>query len=135
MEEYMGDVKTIDILLIKPDFIPEKVKIKADLETIEAIVGGDFQEYMPFADEVAIVCLGKRINPDVPLNRAIYDEAGKLMDIIAGDFFICKAPIGLGEYESLSIEELDYYLEMFKEKERFVKSQSGYQVEKLYHFT
>ena len=50
------------------------IEIDDTLEAMQAIVGGDIEEYMPFEDEVAIVCHeeGKLIG--LPPNRAIYAE-------------------------------------------------------------
>jgi hypothetical protein len=55
----------------------------------------------------------------MPLNRAVKDENGEVMDIIAGKFFIC----GLGEEDFASIpQELqDKYLKMFEKPETFLK--------------
>ena len=50
------------------------IEIDDTLEAMQAMVGGDIEEYMPFEDEVAIVCHeeGKLIG--LPPNRAIYAE-------------------------------------------------------------
>ena len=53
------------------------------------------------------------------LNRGIYGEDGKLMDIIAGPFFICDCS---GEnFGSLSQEQLERYEKLYKKPERFYK--------------
>ena len=50
------------------------IEIDDTLEAMQAVVGGNIEEYMPFEDEVAIVCHeeGKLIG--LPPNRAIYAE-------------------------------------------------------------
>ena len=62
----------ISVLLVEPDRYPRMIEIDDTLEAMQAVVGGDIEEYMPFEDEVAIVCHeeGKLIG--LPPNRAVY---------------------------------------------------------------
>ena len=64
----------ISVLLVEPDRYPRMIEIDDTLEAMQAVVGGNIEEYMPFEDEVAIVCHeeGKLIG--LPPNRAIYAE-------------------------------------------------------------
>ena len=64
----------ISVLLVEPDRYPRMIEIDDTLEAMQAVVGGDIEEYMPFEDEVAIVCHeeGKLIG--LPPNRAVYAE-------------------------------------------------------------
>lgn len=64
----------ISVLLVEPNKYPKMIEIDDTLEAMQAVVGGDIEEYMPFEDEVAIVCHeeGKLIG--LPPNRAIYAE-------------------------------------------------------------
>lgn len=64
----------VSVLLVEPNKYPKMIEIDDTLEAMQAIVGGDIEEYMPFEDEVAIVCHeeGKLIG--LPPNRAIYAE-------------------------------------------------------------
>ena len=64
----------ISVLLVEPDRYPRMIEIDDTLEAMQAVVGGDIEEYMPFEDEVAIVCNeeGKLIG--LPPNRAVYAE-------------------------------------------------------------
>ncbi len=55
----------------------------------------------------------------LPLNRAIYDDDGKIIDIIAGTAFICDCS---GEnFGSLSDKKLKKYTEKFKLPENFYR--------------
>ena len=85
---------------------------------MQATVGGPIEEYMPFDDDVAIVCNeeGKILGED--LNRAIYDNDGRILDIIAGKFFICYAPLESEKFLSLPDDMLKKYQEKFKYPER-----------------
>lgn len=64
----------ISVLLVEPNKYPKMIEIDDTLEAMQEVVGGDIEEYMPFEDEVAIVCNeeGKLIG--LPPNRAIYAE-------------------------------------------------------------
>ena len=64
----------ISILLVEPNKYPKMIEIDDTLEAMQTVVGGDIEEYMPFEDEVAIVCHeeGKLIG--LPPNRAVYAE-------------------------------------------------------------
>ena len=64
----------LSVLLVEPNKYPKMIEIDDTLEAMQAMVGGDIEEYMPFEDEVAIVCHeeGKLIG--LPPNRAIYAE-------------------------------------------------------------
>ena len=64
----------ISVLRVEPDRYPRMIEIDDTLEAMQAVVGVNIEEYMPFEDEVAIVCHeeGKLIG--LPLNRAINAE-------------------------------------------------------------
>lgn len=64
----------ISVLLVEPNKYPKMIEIDDTLEAMQVVVGGNIEEYMPFEDEVAIVCHeeGKLIG--LPPNRAIYAE-------------------------------------------------------------
>ena len=47
----------------------------------------------PRYDDVAIVCNEEGKLMRLPPSRAITDEDGRVMDVIAGLFFICYAPL------------------------------------------
>lgn len=70
-----GDkAETISVLLIQPGKYPKTVAIEDSLEAMQALVGGDIEEYMPFDDEVAIICNEEGKVNGLPLNRAVYAE-------------------------------------------------------------
>ena len=64
----------ISVLLVEPNKYPKMIEIDDTLEAMQEVVGGDIEEYMPFEDEVAIICNeeGKLIG--LPPNRAVYAE-------------------------------------------------------------
>ncbi len=64
----------ITVLLVEPGKYPREVKIENTLETMQEIVGGYIEKYMPFDDEVAIICNEEGKMNGAELNRAIYSE-------------------------------------------------------------
>jgi hypothetical protein len=70
----LDEVETISVLLVRAGRYPKLVEIENNLEAMQALVGGDIEEYMPFSDEVAIVCNEEGKVCGLPLNRAVYNE-------------------------------------------------------------
>ncbi len=54
-----------------------------------------------------------------PLNRAIYNEDGTIMDIMAGTFFICDC--SKPSFGSLSEEQQQRFVNQFKYPEQFCR--------------
>jgi len=64
----------ISVILVEPNKYPKMIEIEDSLEAMQKIVGGDIEEYMPFEDEVAIICNDEgKMNGMLP-NRAVYAE-------------------------------------------------------------
>ena len=64
----------ISVLLVEPNKYPKMIEIDDTLEAMQVVVGGDIEEYMPFEDEVAIICNEEgKVNGLTP-NRAVYGE-------------------------------------------------------------
>ena len=81
----------------KPAVIAE---IGRSLKDLQAAVGGTVEQYSPFEDPVSLLCNEEGKILGLPLNRAIYDEGGGVLDIIAGPCFICGH--GTENFDSLS---------------------------------
>ena len=118
----MAEVNKMKILLIRPMEVPKQMEVEDSLEEMQRLVGGYIQEIMPFEDDVALVCNDEGKFMGLPLNRTIRDERGNLADIIAGDFFLCRAPVESENFESLSEEQVKKYEKRFHNPERFLKS-------------
>ena len=122
--------KVLRIIVCRPDEYAEVVEIEDSLEAMQKTVGGLIEEYMPWEDEVAIICNEEGKMNGLPLNRGITDENGHLQDIIAGDFFICYAPIESERFLSMPPELEEKYLEKFKLPEMFFRTKDGIRAEK-----
>ena len=121
----MSDKNTISVLLVQPDKYPKMVEIEDSLEAMQTVVGGDIEEYMPFEDEVALICNEEGKISGLPLNRAIYDEDHRIVEVIAGTFFIANAPFTSDSFESLPKDLAEKYKEKFKYPERFFHTDDG----------
>lgn len=64
----------ITVLYVQVGKPPATVSIDNSLEAMQQLVGGYIQEYMPFDDEVALVCNEEGKISGLPLNRAVYHE-------------------------------------------------------------
>ena len=102
------------VIVCKPDEYAEVVEIEDSLESMQNMVGGLIEEYMPWDDEVAIICNEEGKMNGLPFNRAIRDENGGIQDVIAGDFFICYAPIESERFLSMPPELEEKYLKKFE---------------------
>ena len=115
----------ISVLLIEPNKYPKMIEIEDTLEAMQSIVGGDIEEYMPFDDEVAIICNEEGKFNGMQPNRAVYADDKEMMDIIFGTFFVCYAPIESENFQSLPPELAKKYEDKFKNPEHFYRQRDG----------
>jgi hypothetical protein len=108
------------VLVVEPMKAPYEKEIGSDLKSMQAVVGGFIQAVYPFEDEeLAMICNeeGKLIG--LPFNRALRDEDGAIYDIIAGTFFLCRAPADSERFASLTEEQVKFGKERFGRLELF----------------
>lgn len=113
----MSEMMTV--VLLEPHKKARIIEFEHTLESMQNLVGGYIEAVYPFEDEVAIICNDEGKINGMPYNRAIREEdTNEIMDIVAGPFFVC----GLTEdnFGSLSEEQQQKYLNMFRYPERFV---------------
>lgn len=108
----------IKVLLFRPGEYARTVEIDDTLEGMQEAVGGWIEEYMPFEDDVAIVCNEEGKLQGLEFNRAIFNDEGQLLDVIAGDFFIAYAPPESEKYLSITPELEKKYKEKYGKPER-----------------
>lgn len=116
----------LSVLLVEPGKYPQMIEMEDSLEAMQRIVGGDIEEFMPYVDEVAIICNEEGKMNGLPPNRAIYfepegAESREMVDIIFGTFFICYAPAESEKFLSLPKELAQKYEAKFKLPERFFR--------------
>ena len=108
----------MEVLLVEPGKEARIAEIGDGLKSLQAAVGGWIEAVYPFDDPVALVCNDEGKIMQMPLNRALRDDAGKIYDAVAGPFFIC----GLGEDDFCSLPKdlQDKYMEKFRWPEKFL---------------
>lgn len=106
------------VVMLEPNKVAYEKEIGNDLDSMQAEVGGYVEIIYPFEDEDIGLVLNEegKIN-GLPLNRAIYDKGGEIIDIIAGNAFICNC--SEDELQSLSPELMDKYLKKFEQPQAF----------------
>ena len=109
------------ILVIEPMKEPYVKEIDGKLETMQSIVGGLIQAIYPFDHpEIALICNEEGKLNRLPLNRALFDKDGNIVDIIAGTFFLCSAPSDSENFESLTVEQIEKYQKRFEALEVYI---------------
>ena len=118
-------MEKIRVVYVEPGKEARAIETRDDLNEMQALVGGHIEEYMPFDDEVALICNEEGKITGLPLNRGIENENGQLIEIIAGPFFIAYAPLESEEFLSLPSDLEEKYKEKFRRPERFFKTPAG----------
>ena len=127
----MNDDNKIEVILVQPMREAQVIEIDNDLASMQEVVDGYIEEYMPFEDDAAIVCNEEGKMMGLVPNRAIYDQDGHMQEVICGSFFICHAPIDSEEFESLPEDMKKKYMEKFKAPDRFFMTAEGIKAVKL----
>ena len=89
------------VIMLRPKEKACVVEIDDNLASYQKVVGGYIEVVAPYSDGVVFVCNEEGKLKGLPLNRAIRDEDGNVLDIIAGTAFLCD---GSGE-ELKELEE------------------------------
>ena len=110
---------TINVLVVEPMKEPYTKEIDNGYKAMQKEVDGIIQVVYPYDDLVGLVCNDEGKINGLPLNRAIYSDDGKMIDIIAGNFLV----VGLeGEnFASLDADLMKKYSDKFKNPEQFFR--------------
>ena len=110
----------MQIVVVEPKKKPMVQDISPDLKSMQRIVGGSIQAICPFEEPVVLIANeeGKLLN--LPLNRALRDDEGKVYDIISGTFFLCAAPPDSDHFAGLTDQQVKTYMERFDMLEMFL---------------
>lgn len=116
--------REITVVACYPGKTAEVITIPNTLKAMQEFVSHGESHSMieavyPSSDPIAIICNEEGKLWNLPLNRAMYSDRGEMIDVIAGNFFVC----GLGEedFASLRGDLQEKYLEKFKHPEKFMK--------------
>ena len=126
------------VILCKPGETAKVVEIEDELESMQDLVGGLIEPYDPFYSEtdpryenVILVCNEEGKLMQLPLNRAIVDEDGRVMDVIRGSFFLCYAPVESERFLSIPPDLEEEFLRKYELPEKFYRSENGIEVTKI----
>ena len=111
-------MKKMKVIVLEPRKEAYVKEVENSLSGMQEVVGGYIQGIYPFVEEICLVVNEEGKINGLPLNRALFDESGKVYDIIAGTAFIC----GCSEdsFDSLTEEYQEKFLAMFKHPETFL---------------
>ena len=125
----------IRVIICRHDKRAEAAWIEDNLKSMQAVVGGLIQEFMPFHsetdpryDDIALIVNEEGKLMRMPPSRAIFDEDGHVQDVIAGPFFICYAPLESETFLSLPEDLEQEFLKKFDKPEMFYRTDEGVQV-------
>ena len=126
------------VILCEPGETAEVVEIEDELESMQDLVGGLIEPYDPFYSEtdpryenVILVCNEEGKLMQLPLNRAIVDEDGRVMDVIRGPFFLFFAPVESERFLSIPPDLEEEFLRKFELPEKFYRTENGIEVTKI----
>ena len=126
------------VILCEPGETAEVVEIEDELESMQDLVGGLIEPYDPFYSEtdpryenVILVCNEEGKLMQLPLNRAIVDEDGRVMDVIRGPFFLFYAPVESERFLSIPPDLEEEFLRKYELPEKFYRSENGIEVTKI----
>lgn len=92
---------------------PKAIELKNDFRALQEFVDGYIEvielSHQDFNDIYLLVCNEEGKINRLPTNRPVYNEDGELIDIICGDFFICRASEDdFHDLEDGDIEAIEY---------------------------
>ena len=127
-----GGKERIRVVICRPGERATVEEIDDSLDYMQGVVGGAIEEYQPFhdsndnrIDDIAIICNEEGKMMRLLPSRAVTDENGRVMDVIAGPFFICYAPLESERFLSMP-EDLEHrFKEKFEYPEHFFRTDEG----------
>ena len=137
INEQENERQLLRVIVCRPGELAEVVEIEDDLEAMQELVGGLIEVYDPFYSEadprcenVILVCNEEGKFMQLPPSRAITDEDGHVMDVIAGPFFLCYSTIDSENFESLPPDLEERFRKEYELPEQFFRTENGIEVVK-----
>jgi hypothetical protein len=118
-DNHMENPSAMTVLLVEPEKQPQVVEIGSDLKSLQNAVGGMIETVYPFEENVGLIVNEEGKLNGLPLNRALKDENGEVLDVMAGTFLVT----GLSEegFCSLTKEQTEKFQQEFYQPEAFVR--------------
>lgn len=122
-DNHMENPSAMTVLLVEPEKHPQVVEIGSDLKSLQNAVGGMIETVYPFEENVGLIVNEEGKLNGLPLNRALKDENGEVLDVMAGTFLVT----GLSEegFCSLTKEQTEKFQQEFYQPEAFVRMGSS----------
>ena len=116
---HMENPSAMTVLLVEPEKHPQVVEIGSDLKSLQNAVGGMIEAVYPFEENVGLIVNEEGKLSGLPLNRALKDENGEVLDVMAGTFLVT----GLSEegFCSLTKKQTEKFEKEFHQPEAFVR--------------
>ena len=114
LDEILSNNKKITGVLVSCDNEPEICSVENDLKSLQNIVAGNIEIYS-ISDTATIICNEEGKLKGLPFNCSV--QTAYANEVFVGDIFIIGTDIESGEFVSLTEEEIDEYLDAFKNKE------------------
>jgi len=120
------DVKPrLNVLVIEPEEMPHQATIDNRTEAMLKIVGGEgVAAIYPFDEPIALISGIEGKFDCFQHNRGLYDDNGRLQDIVMGTFIICMVDAD-GNFASLSPDNMAKFSEKFHVPELFECIEDG----------
>lgn len=108
-------MKMLKVLVVEPNKAPRVDLIEDSLYAKQEVVGGYIELTTPpmHPDDAVIICNEEGKINGLPYNRTLTLENGIPYDVIAGTFFIVRAPRDSDSFESLNENQIEFYSQMY----------------------
>lgn len=83
----------IKVIVLEPMKEAYVRMIGNDLRSMQDVVDGKIEVIFPFENGVGLIVNEEGKINGLPLNRAIFNSEGKIIDIIAGTAFLCDCSV------------------------------------------
>ena len=110
------DIKKLRVLIVEPKKPPYVAEIENSLDVLQEMVGGDIQ-YVGLDRDTFFYCNEEGKLLGLPGNRRLDNG-----DIVAGTVIICRDD-GTGVEASLTDEQIEKYMQRFREPERYTSQE------------
>ncbi|RAP43974.1 MAG: hypothetical protein BZ136_09195 [Methanosphaera sp. rholeuAM74] len=123
------------VIVCRPDEYAKVTWIEDSLEAMQGLVGGLIEPYDPFYSDsdpryenVILVCNEEGKLRQMKPSRAIIDEDGRVMDVIAGPFFLCYSPVESESFESLPADLEEVFMKKYEKPEHIFRKGNEYSI-------
>lgn len=107
----------ISVLLLEPGKVAKPALINNTLEDMQRLVGGHI-EALPLPGGGQLICNEDGKFLTLPQNRALKDEAGKVVDVLVGTCFICGKKGG--DFTGLTPDQMKQFKKEFQYPQKCV---------------